>query len=67
MEDKTPELVGKKKLVVDNDAFFSAPRKENNELTDGLQDVINHAAYFSSAADKVRVVLGNAQARSRDD
>ena len=67
MEDKTPELVGKKKLVVDNDAFFSAPRKENNELTDGLQDVINHAAYFSSAADKVRVVLGkNWDYRERD-
>ena len=59
MADETPELVGKKKLVVDSDAFFSAPRKENNELTDGLQDTINNAAYFKSSSDKVRVVSGH--------
>jgi len=58
MADKTPELVGKKKLVVDSDAFFSAPRKENNELTDALQDTINNGAYFKSFSDKVRVVSG---------
>ena len=58
MADKTPELVGKKKFVVDSDAFFSAPRNEDDELAEGLQDVINDAAYFNSNSDKVRIVIG---------
>ena len=58
MAEKQPELAGKKKLVVDSDAYFSAPRDENNNLSSNIQEVINDAAYFNSSGDKARIVLG---------
>jgi hypothetical protein len=58
MAEKQPELVGKKKFVVDSDAYFAAPRDENDKLSIITQETINDAVYFNHVGDKVRVVLG---------
>ena len=59
-ENDSQELAGKKKLVINEESFLSAPRKENSqELSDSVQETIDGAAFFDGAqVDKLRVVIG---------
>jgi len=59
-ENDSQELAGKKKLVINEESFLSAPRKENSqELSDSVQETIDGAAFFDGAqVDKLRVVVG---------
>ena len=58
MAKETPELVAKKRRVVNEESYFSAPRnRDDDKLAE--QETISQVAYFSAPnVDKVRVVLG---------
>jgi len=63
-EEKKPDLVSKKKTIVNDELYFSAERKAENytetasSLSDDIHEIALGCAYFSADVDKVRVVLG---------
>ena len=70
-EEKEPDLVSKKKSIVNDELYFSAERKAEgyteaaSSLSDDIHEIALGGAYFSanvnnvqSDVDKVRVVLG---------
>ena len=58
MPEDSPEIVAKKRLVVNEESHYSAPRKqEGNSLL--FEDVVTNSSYFSAPnVDKLRVAIG---------
>ena len=58
MPQESPELVAKKRLVVNEESYYSAPRKENNDSL-LFEEVIQNSSYFAAPnVDKLRVAVG---------
>ena len=58
MSEETPELVAKKRLVVNEESYYSAPRTWSGDSL-FYQRTINNGSYFHApSADKLRIAIG---------